>query len=134
MSDPDPSHDRASRLSAAILRVSASLDLATVLEEVVESARPLTGARTGVTTPIASSGRIEDFATSGLSPEQRRKMDEWPDGERLFAHLRDLPAPLRVADVQDYLRPLGVSPNPWGSRTLQRIPMHHRGEHPPGLR
>ena len=129
MTSPDPSHDRASRLSAAILRVSASLDLATVLEEVVESARALTGARTGVITTIDSSGRVEDFVTSGLSSEQRLQMDAWPDGERLFAHLRDLPAPLRVADVQDYLRSLGLSPNPWGSKTLQGTPMHRGGEH-----
>ena len=40
--------ERASALSAAILRISASLDLATVLREVVDSARALTGARYGV--------------------------------------------------------------------------------------
>ena len=48
MSGRDPtgaSDARISRLSAAILRISRSLDLATVLEEVVESARALTGAR-----------------------------------------------------------------------------------------
>ena len=136
MNDRDPagpgsgaSDQRISWLSAAILRISASLDLATVLEEVVESARALTGARTGVITTIDGRGRVRDFVTSGLAPEERRKMDEWPDGERLFRHLRDLPAPLRVADVQDYLRSLGMSPNPWGSKTMQGTPMHHRGEH-----
>ncbi|WP_420636780.1 ATP-binding protein [Candidatus Palauibacter sp.] len=136
MSDPVPagpgngaSGDRTSRLSAAILRISASLDLATVLEEVVDSARALTGARAGVITTIDGRGRVEDFVTSGLSPEERRKMDEWPDGERLFRHLRDLPAPLRVADVDDYLRSLGLSPNPWGSKTMQGTPMRRGGGH-----
>ena len=136
MTDPDArgpageaSGDRTSRLSAAILRISASLDLATVLEEVVESARSLTGARLGVITTIGPSGGVEDFVVSGLAPEERRKMIEWPDGPRLFAHLRDLPAPLRVSDVQDYLRSLGMSPNPWGSKTLQGTPMHRGGEH-----
>ena len=38
--------ERVSRLSAAILRISASLDLDTVLQEVVDSARALTGAAT----------------------------------------------------------------------------------------
>ena len=123
------SGDRASRLSAAILRVSASLDLPTVLQEVVESARALTGARMGVITTIDPSGGVEDFVVSGLAPEERREMVEWPDGPRLFAHLRDLPAPIRVADVDDYLRSLGMSPNPWGSKTLQGTPMHRGGEH-----
>ena len=53
----------------------------------------------------------------------------WPDGERLFEHLRDLPAPLRVADLPGYLRGLGFAPIPWNSRTLQATQMHHRGEH-----
>ena len=129
MGDSDPSGDRASRLSAAILRVSASLDLATVLREVVESARDLTGARVGVITTIDGQGRIEDFVTSGYRPDERRQMLEWPDGPRLFAHLRDLSAPLRVADVADYLRSLGMTPQPWGSDTMQGTPMHRDGEH-----
>ncbi len=129
MGDSDPSGDRASRLSAAILRVSASLDLATVLREVVESARDLTGARVGVITTIDGQGWIEDFVTSGYRPDERRQMLEWPDGPRLFAHLRDLSAPLRVADVADYLCSLGMTPQPWGSDTMQGTPMHRDGEH-----
>ena len=57
MSEPDQPrqetealHERISRLSAAILRTSASLNVGTVLHEVVESARALTGARYGVIT------------------------------------------------------------------------------------
>ena len=123
------SDERISRLSAAILRISQSLDLATVLEEVVESARALTGARSGVITTIDERGEIQDFVTSGLPPEERRKMLEWPDGPRLFDHLRDLPTPLRVADLPGYLRSLGLSPSPWRAPTLQGTPMHHRGEH-----
>ena len=37
--------DRVSRLGAAVLRVSASLDPNTVLQELVDSARALTGVR-----------------------------------------------------------------------------------------
>ena len=124
-----PSDDRISRLSAAILRISQSLDLATVLKEVVEGARALTGARSGVITTIDERGQVQDFVTSGLPPEERRMMLEWPDGPRLFEHLRDLPTPLRVADLPGYLGSLGLSSNPWGAKTLQGTPMHHRGEH-----
>ena len=57
-------------------------------------------------------------------------MVEWPDGPRLFEHLKDLPGPLRVADLPGYLHSLGLSPlPPWDARTLQGTPMHHRGEH-----
>ena len=132
MNSRDPtgrSDARISRLSAAMLRISQSLELATVLEEVVESARALTGARSGVITTLDERGAIEDFVTSGLPPEARRQMVEWPDGPRLFAHLRDQPTPLRVADLPGYLRSRGLSPNPWPSTTLQGTPMRYRGEH-----
>ena len=136
MNDPDRTaperdfvRDRASRLSAAILRINRSLDLATVLEEVVRSACGLTGARHGVILTFDGRGRLREFFTSGLSPGERRAMVEWPDGLRFFDHLRSLPAPLRVADLPDYLGGLGFSPNPMGATTIQGTPMHHRGEH-----
>ena len=49
----DPAHeregpDRLSRLSQASLRINESLDLDTVLQQVVDSARLLTGSRYGV--------------------------------------------------------------------------------------
>ncbi|MXW09816.1 MAG: response regulator [Gammaproteobacteria bacterium] len=136
MNDRDPnepgsraSDDRASRLSAAILRISQSLDLATVLDEVVDSARALTGAGAGVITTIDERGQLQDLVIRGLSPHERQQMMGWVDGPRLFEHLRDLPTPLRVADLSSYLCDHGFSPIPWDSRTLQATPMHHRGEH-----
>ncbi len=103
--------------------------MATVLDEVVESARALTGARSGVITTLDERGEIQEFVTSGPSPEERRAMVEWPDAPQLFEHLRDLPAPLRVADLPGYLCSLGLSRTPWHAKTLQGTPMHHRGEH-----
>ena len=99
-----------------------------MLADAVERARGLTGARVGVITTLDGQGEVRDFVTSGLAPEERRAMVEWPDGWRVFEHLRDLPGPLRVADLPGYLRSLGCSPNPWGSKTLQGTPMRHRGE------
>ncbi|MDE0357251.1 MAG: response regulator [Gammaproteobacteria bacterium] len=134
MSERDPAEpgnprgEHIARLSAAILRISQSLDPPTVLEDVVESARGLTGARVGVITTLDERGEVRDFVTSGLAPEERRAMVEWPDGPRVFEHLRDLPGPLRVADLPDYLRSLGCSSHTWGSKTLQGTPMRHRGE------
>ena len=112
-----------------MLRISQSLELATVLEEVVESARALTGARVGVLTTLDERGAIEDFVTAGLPPEARRQMVAWPDGAPFFAHLRDQPTPLRVADLPGYLRSLGLAPTPWHATTLQGTPMRYRGEH-----
>ena len=125
----DASRDRASMLCAAILRINKSLDLDAVLPEIAGSARHLTGARVGVITTIGERAEIHDFVTSGLSADEHRQMVEWPDGHRLFEHLRDLGAPLRVEAFSDYLRDLGLSACPWDVRTLQGIPLRHRGEH-----
>ena len=91
--------DRISNLCAAVLRVSASLDLETVLREIVDSARALTGARYGVIATVDEAGNPQDFVTAGLTPGQHADMAAWPDGRRLFAHFRDLREPLRVADL-----------------------------------
>ncbi len=119
---------RISQLSAAILRISASLDLATVLQEVVDSARALTRASYGVIVTIDETGEVRDFVTSGFTPEEKRRFAEWSEGPRLFAHLRDLPGPLQLADLPDYVHDRGFSPDLMRSKTLQSIPMRHGGE------
>ena len=114
-------------LSAAILRISATLDLDTVLAEVVESARGLTGARCGVIATVDETGAPRDFVFSGVSPDEEREFLAWPDGARLFDHLRGLPGPLRLADLSGYVRSLGMTPARVFSRTFQATPMSHRG-------
>ena len=121
---------RISALSAASLRISASLDLETVLNEVVESARALTGARYGAIATIDEAGAAQDFVTSGFTAKEHRMLVEWPDGPRLFEYFRDLPGPLRLADVPAYVRSLGFSPDDrLPSKTFQGTPMRHLGVH-----
>ena len=121
--------DRFVRLSSAILRINSSLDLANVLQEVVDSARALTAARLGVITTVDKQGQLRDFLTSGFALDKQRTMTAWPDGLRLFEHLRDHLEPFRLSDFPGHLRSRGFRPTPWIPRTIQGAPMHHRGEH-----
>ena len=121
--------ERISVLCAASLRIIASLDLDTVLHEVLHSARALTGARYAAIVTIDESGEPQDFVTSGLSEDEHRRLVEWSDGPRLFAHFRDLSGPLRLGDVPAYVRSLGFCPDLLPSRTFLGMPMHHRGVH-----
>ena len=100
-----------------------------MLNEVVESARALTGARYGAIATIDEAGVPQDFVTSGFTADEHRKLVEWPDGPRLFEYFRDLPGPLRLADVPEYVRSLGFSPDRLPSRAFQGTPMRHRGVH-----
>ncbi len=121
--------DRFSRLSGTVLRVNSSLDLDTVLREVVDSARALTGASQGVITTVDAGGGVADFVTSGLSDEEEAAVVAWPDGPQLFEHLRDIEQPFQLDDLPGYFASLGLSPHPWLTHELLGTPMWHRGEH-----
>ncbi len=129
--EPNPESDapraRISSLSAAVLRISASLDVDTVLREVVESARELIGARYGLIATIDEAGRPQEFVVSGLPPEDAQRLAAWPDAPRLFEHLRGLDGPLRLADLGEYVAARGLAPGPVPCRTFQGTPMRHRG-------
>ena len=119
--------ERISALTAAFLRISASLDLDTVLHEIAEAARVLTGARYAVITTIDDAGQLEDAVLSGFTPEEKRQVVEWTDSLRVFEALRDLPSPLRVADMPAYVGALGFSTDGVIINTFQGTPMRHRG-------
>ena len=121
--------ERISTLSAAMLRISGSLDLDTALHEIVDSARALTGARYGAITTIDEAGRPRDFVTSGFSDEEHRGLLEWPDGPRLFEHIRDLSGALRHADMSAFVRSLGLSSELMPAKPFQGTPMRCRGVH-----
>ncbi len=120
---------RISALSAAILRISASLDIATVLQEAADSARALTAARYGIITTIDEAGEVREFVTSGFTAEEQQQFADWPDGPKLFVHFRDLSGPIRLTDLPALVRSLGFSPALIRSKTFQGTPMRHRGHH-----
>ena len=66
---PEGTGDRASRLAAAILGISTSLDLDRVLREIVEGARGLTGAERAIIATVDESGVPGDYVFCGFAPE-----------------------------------------------------------------
>ena len=125
MKSPDELHrenealqERISRLSEASVRISASLDLNTVLQEVIDSARVLIGARYGLIAIIGEDGQGQGFVTSGLTPDEHRQLADWPDARRLFEHLRELAEPFRLRDLPSNVRSLGFSSELMRSKTL----------------
>ena len=119
--------ERIATLSAAVLRLGSSLELATVLQEAADSARALTGTRYCLIVTVDEAGEAREFVTSGLTPDEHRELAEWPDGPRLFAHLRELPGPLRLDDLSGHIRALGFSDDLVRTKTMHGTPMRHRG-------
>ena len=100
--------DRLSRLSQASLRINESLDFDTVLHGVLDSACSLTGARYGVITLLEDSGQVQDFVTSGLTPEEHRRFTDLPEGMMFFQYLSNIQEPLRLRDFHSHIRALGL--------------------------
>ena len=120
--------ERLTGLSEASLRINRSLDLQTVLKEVLEGARELTGARCGAIVTLDDSGRLEDLLTSGLSPLEREEMWVFPDGTEVFEYLSAMREPLRVRDLTSHLRAQGFQDfrPPLAATSFLGTPMHHR--------
>ncbi len=121
--------DRLSRMSEASLRINESLDFDTVLQEVVDSARTLTGSRYGAITVPGEAGQRTDFIVSGLTREEHQALWELPQGLGFFEYLSQAEAPLRVSDIAGHLSALGMpefSP-PVQASSLLVAPMRHQG-------
>ncbi|MDE0371284.1 MAG: PAS domain-containing protein [Rhodospirillales bacterium] len=121
--------ERISTLSTAILRISASLDMETVLQEAVHSARALTGARYGLIAALPGPGGPEYFVTSGLTEVEVEGLKALPYGHQFFEHLREVEGPVRLDDLHGYIRSLGYGPEVPASKTLQAMPMRHHGDY-----
>ena len=100
--------NRLSGLSEAGVRIAEDLDLDTVLQEVVDAARSLTGARISGLTALDEAGGLMSFITSGMTSEERQRFVDLPGGPEFFAHLSSLPEPLRVSDFSAYTTALGL--------------------------
>ena len=128
----EASRNRLSRLSEASLRINESLDLDTVLQEILDSARSLTDARCGVIVSLDDKGQVEDLLASGLTDDETQQLFAMPEGLKIFEYLTAIPRPLRVPDFASYLRSQGLSEfRPLieiSIHTYLGAPIRHRGE------
>ncbi|MCY4623414.1 MAG: GAF domain-containing protein, partial [Chloroflexi bacterium] len=98
---------RIAGLTEAILRMNEALDVDAVLQEVVDGARSLTGARYGAVTTIDEAGEFQHLVVSGVTEEEQRGMLETPNGWGIFRHLSGLREPLRARDCVEHLASAG---------------------------
>ncbi len=125
--------ERLSGLSEASLRINASLDFDTVLQEVLDSARTLTDARYGVISLMKEEGESPHFLFSGMTEEESRKLLEIPEGSTLLEHLHRIAGPLRIRDIHSHIASLGLSGIELLTAgrthiTILAAPLQHRGD------
>ena len=92
---------RVAKLREAILRTTGSLDLDTVLQEVVDGARFLTDARHGAVALFDDSCQVQQFVSSGVSPKEHQML------EILSQQLGEIREPLRLTDVASQFPSVG---------------------------
>ncbi len=121
--------ERLARLHEAGARINEELELDTVLREVMEAARSLTGARFSGITMLDDEGEFADFITPEFSEQEYQALIEMPAGEELFRYLHSLTAPLRIEDLPAHVEGLGLGPFPLPLTSYCCLPIRHRGKH-----
>jgi signal transduction histidine kinase len=111
------SHDRKDQLLESVLILASDLSLDVVLQRIIELAVKLTDARYGALGVVGSDGRLLDFITTGITPEQRQAIGSLPVGEGILGVLIREAKPLRVQRISNDPRHVGFPPNhpPMGS-------------------
>ena len=127
--ETEPPRDRLSRLSEASLRINETLEFDTVLQGVLASARDLTRSRYGVFILLDDAGGMREFFSSGMTPEQGRKLWAEPDRVRFFDYVGRIQKPLRVQDFHSHARTLGLPEFPPDLMSFLAAPIRHQGEH-----
>lgn len=100
------------RLLDAVLSVGAELDLAVVLQRIVEAATDLVDARYGALGVLDEHRRsLAQFLTVGVDPTQRAAIGSLPTGHGILGVLIDDPRPLRLPDLARHPDSSGFPPN-----------------------
>ncbi|HET6570241.1 MAG TPA: GAF domain-containing protein [Solirubrobacterales bacterium] len=107
----------------------AQLDLEAVLNEVVEVARELTGARYAALGVLDEDRReLERFIYVGIDDALRARIGDLPRGRGVLGELIRNPAPLRLHDVGEHARSYGFPPGHPPMHSFLGVPIVVRGQ------
>lgn len=111
----------------ALAEAGASLtsehSLEAVLQKVVEVARQHIGARYAALSVLSGEGEIDQFITSGITPEERRGIGHIPRGSGLLGVLLHEGASLRLEDMSKDPRSVGFPQNHPKMTSLLGVPV-----------
>jgi signal transduction histidine kinase len=119
--------ERLEALDAATIAISQELSLEPVLQLIVDSVRPLVGARYAALGIVDSEGRMQRFITSGLDPETRRMIGQLPRGRGLLGVIIGDARTLIVEDIASDGRRSGFPANHPPMHNLLGVPVRDEG-------
>ncbi|MGB8644918.1 MAG: GAF domain-containing sensor histidine kinase [Anaerolineae bacterium] len=116
--------EQMSVLHDAALLLTTELDLATVLQKVVDLSRTLVHARYGALGVLDEKGEsIQQFITSGITPEQRAALGDPPVGHGLLGIIIQKGRALRVPNIDGDPRSVGFPPHHPPMHSLLGVPI-----------
>ena len=116
-------------LRQAALALTSEVELADVLQRVVELSMQLSHARYAALGVLNVEGtRIDQFITAGISPEARAAMGELPQGHGLLGAILAERRPMRVSVIRDDPRSVGFPPNHPAMTTLLGVSLISKGQ------
>jgi signal transduction histidine kinase len=106
------------------LALSSELSLDAVLQKIVEAAAHVTGARYAALGVIDSTGEaLERFVTHGIDPETHAAIGDLPHGRGILGALITDARPLRLHDLRDDQRSVGMPPSHPPMRSFLGVPI-----------
>jgi signal transduction histidine kinase len=117
---------RVQELSQAAIRIASNHDLDEVLQEIVDSARAVIGAKyaaLGVMGPEPNEHELSRFVHSGISPEERATMGKLPVGRGILGLLISEPQAIRLKDLSKHPRSTGFPDNHPPMRSFLGVPI-----------
>jgi len=115
-------------LHEAALSLTTELDLSAVLQKVVDLARELANAKFGALGVMSEDGtRIEQFVTSGLSPERSETLGAPPKGLGLLGVMIKQGSSIRSDSIENDPRAAGFPEGHPVMKTLVGVPIRSKG-------
>jgi two-component system, NarL family, sensor histidine kinase DevS len=120
--------DRNRELLESVLIIASDLSIQVVLQRIIELAVKLTDARYGALGVVGSDGRLLDFITTGITPEERQAIGALPVGKGILGVLIRDAQPLRLPRISKDPRHVGFPPNHPPMESFLGAPVKARGK------
>jgi len=122
------SMDRRDSLIEAGMILASELSLDAVLQRIIELAVEITEARYGALGVIGPDGDLQEFITTGITPEEREAIGAPPHGRGILGALIQEGKPIRLTDISADPRSVGFPPNHPKMLSFLGAPIVVRGE------
>jgi two-component system, NarL family, sensor histidine kinase DevS len=120
--------DAVEALDAAVRGIGGVLDIDQVLQLIVDRVRELVSATYAALGIVDDQGRITQFITSGITPEQRRAIGDLPRGHGLLGLIIRENRPYRIPNIAAHPESYGFPPNHPPMTSFLGVPIIVKGD------